>query len=161
MSSGVQTNLQSTTTPNLKTWSPGDTGQYKIPFCFEDTYDQRSLTLTTLVPETLHEAPGGVASFLCTDTMMNSGICYRAVVRSDWLDLIFGFIEGTVNWILDNMLRALFGMQTEDEQFQTVNWMYSWVNLYQSCLTRQGKGSYRENNSFPDKKPFPCRIKRD
>ena len=100
MSSGVQTNLQSTTTPNLKTLSPGDTGQYKIPFCFEDSYDQRSLTLTTLVPESLHEAPGGVASFLCTDTMMNSGICYRAVVRSDWLDLILDLLRGLLTGYL-------------------------------------------------------------
>lgn len=78
---GIET-LEQVAIPLTAKLTSGDTGQYKIPFCFEDTYDQRSLTLTTLVPETVDELPGGVASFLCTDTMMNSGICYRAVVTN-------------------------------------------------------------------------------
>jgi len=58
----------------------GDSGQYKIPFCFEDTYDQRSLAVTTLVPESINEAPGGVASFLCTSSMIKVDTCWRSVV---------------------------------------------------------------------------------
>ncbi|KAL5271784.1 hypothetical protein ACHWQZ_G000097 [Mnemiopsis leidyi] len=58
------------------------TGQYLIPFCFEDQFDQRTLTVSTMVPESLNKKPGGVASFFCTTPMMKNGICWRSTVTN-------------------------------------------------------------------------------
>jgi len=74
------TTLEQVAVPLTDKLTSGDTGQYKIPFCFEDTYDQRTLTVTTLVPESVNEAPGGVASFLCTSAMLKNNICWRSSV---------------------------------------------------------------------------------
>jgi len=73
----IQT-LEQISIPFVDALRSGDTGQYRVPICFEDTYDQRSLTVTTLVSEAVNEAPGGVASFLCTSSMMRNKICWRS-----------------------------------------------------------------------------------
>ncbi|KAL5269185.1 hypothetical protein ACHWQZ_G002869 [Mnemiopsis leidyi] len=70
--------LEQVTQPFIDVLSSGETGQYKIPFCLEDKYEERSLTITTRVRETVNEAPGGVASFICTSSMMQDGLCWRS-----------------------------------------------------------------------------------
>ena len=52
----------------------GDTRQYRIPYCFDEGFPVRSVTATALV-----RGAGGISTYLCTNTMLRNGECYRSV----------------------------------------------------------------------------------
>ncbi|KAL5271786.1 hypothetical protein ACHWQZ_G000098 [Mnemiopsis leidyi] len=85
-----------------------ETGQYKIPLCFENSYHHRTLTVTTWVPEAVNEAPGGTASFLCTSPMIKEGICWRSIPIQRGVDF-FDPSGAKVNSITPTITRAEFG----------------------------------------------------
>lgn len=73
--------LEQVAVPYLSDLVTGQTGQYKIPYCFEGAAVYRKVTTTTLVPDSDDAGAGGVASFFCTNAMMHNDECYRSVSK--------------------------------------------------------------------------------